>query len=276
MSAIIYKFKQLIKFNQIYNHVFRNQNGLFSVENIPGTSNFFRKDVMNLDIVKKKNNTLNKITTWNIQELFWYCYKGDKINNIIQKLNEFDSEVICLQEVFENKTFDLIINNHSLKQKYPYFLSGTLANRFLVGEHSGLLVLSKYPIVFKQFTQFHQTTIPDILACKGALYFSIGDYNFISTHLQSACTLIARRQLHNIILNSPFKNKTILLGDLNFEFPHEELCLNQNNNKITHMCSSSILDHIISIHEDIPLNIEVDYFDLNQCSDHWPVHAYLK
>lgn len=272
MNAIIYKIKQLASWNQYYKHIFRNNNGIFNVEKIPGTSNY----IFPQSYFDSSSYNINKITTWNIQELFWYCYKGNKIHNIINKLISFNSEIICLQEVFEQHSFNQIINNPILKQKYPFFLSGTLANRFIIGENSGLLVLSKYPIQFRQFTQFHRTTIPDLLACKGAIYFSVGDLNFITTHLQSGCPLIAKRQLHNIILNSPFKKKTILLGDLNFQTPYKELCIPKNNYKITHLDSSSILDYILSLQEDVCFKISVDYFNLFDCSDHYPVHAFLK
>ena len=45
------------------------------------------------------NEHIKKFTSWNVQELWWYCYKGNKINNIINYISNSDSDVICLQEV---------------------------------------------------------------------------------------------------------------------------------------------------------------------------------
>ena len=45
------------------------------------------------------DKSIKKIITWNVQELWWYCYKGNKINNIINYIVNSDSDVICLQEV---------------------------------------------------------------------------------------------------------------------------------------------------------------------------------
>lgn len=255
MGSIIYKIKNLLKCNQRYNHYF-----LHNTTNDPIT----------------KNIKINKITTWNIQELFCYCYKGNKINNIINKINSFESDIICLQEVFESSSITKIIKNNDVKNTYPYYLSGSLANRFIFGETSGLLVLSKYPIIFHKFSQFKQSTIPDIFASKGALYFSIGDYNFITTHLQSECPRIAKNQLHDILNISPFNKKTILLGDLNFDTPCYEIGVPDKYTTITHPSSFRILDHIISVHTDIHLNVHAQSIDLYNCTDHFPVHAIIK
>ena len=71
---------------------------------------------------RKSGGEIRKVTTWNVQELWWYCYKGNKIQNIINYINNCDSDVICLQEVFEPKSFWLIVNNDVIFKKYPYFL----------------------------------------------------------------------------------------------------------------------------------------------------------
>jgi endonuclease/exonuclease/phosphatase family metal-dependent hydrolase len=285
MRPIFYKLRQLYRCNQNYKHHFKSNKGVFTVIKKENTNNFIKPAVYKLNSInygrciepfyENQNIDINlkKITTWNVQELFWYCYKGNKINNIIDHIKQFDSDIICLQEVFESYSFELIVNNKYLKERYPFYLTGTQANRFIIGENSGLLVLSKYPIKFHQFTQFHQTTFPDILACKGALYFSVGDTNFITTHLQSECPRIAKRQLHYILNESPFTKKTILLGDLNINDACDELGLCTNNNMITHLWSSSKLDYILNITNDVQLDIDIDHFSLENCSDHWPVHA---
>ena len=223
---------------------------------------------------KSGGGEIRKVTTWNVQELWWYCYKGNKIQNIINYINDCDSDVICLQEVFEPKSLWLITNNYLVYKKYPYFLSGDMHNRFFVGENSGLLVLSKKPIVFHQFTPFMKSKCPDFYAAKGALYFSVGKYNFITTHLQSGNIYLAISQLEFILRKSPFNTKTILLGDLNMTDPFTGMRVDTNLQKHTHD-SGRLLDHVISIQSDIPMNVDVDYINLKDVSDHFPVHGEI-
>lgn len=67
---------------------------------------------------------VKKIITWNTQELWWYCYKGSKINNIIDYLIQSDADVICLQEVFEVSSIYKIIYEIRIHRVFPYFLTG--------------------------------------------------------------------------------------------------------------------------------------------------------
>ena len=236
------------------------------------------------NIFNIKKGKIKKITTWNIQELWWFCYNNKKINNIIQYLENCDSDVICLQEVFEEKSLWKIVNSSKIIEKYPYYLTGNMCKRFIIGENSGLLVLSKYPILFKQFTPFNKSKCPDFYASKGALYFTICDFNFITTHLQSSCPDLAYKQLDYIVQNSPFSlsENTILLGDLNVENPFVPLDVRCNNIIRTHD-SNMILDHIIplkscrrgNINVDVSVDVSVDDIDLTNISDHYPVHAVL-
>lgn len=278
MLAVLYKFKQLIKCNQSYYHNCLSSNGLFSLYKIPNTLNYICDpiyDTTQKSVCKSfKTPSINKITSWNIQQLFWHCYKRDKVSNIVKYIIRSQSDIICLQEVFEISTIDALVFNHEIKNKYPFFLTGSLANRFIVGENSGLLVLSKYPITFKQFTPFHKTTLPDGFASKGALFFSIGDTNFITTHLQSDDYAVACLQLNKILSNKVFDSKTFLIGDLNLEYPHIFTNTSVNNKHIT--CDNGqILDHIINLTHDIDFDVEVDYFDITQYSDHYPLVATL-
>ena len=38
-----------------------------------------------------------------------------------------------------------------MREKYPYFLSGDMKNKYIIGENSGLFVLSQFPIQFIDF-----------------------------------------------------------------------------------------------------------------------------
>ena len=48
----------------------------------------------------------------------------------------------------------------------------------------------------------------------------------------------------------------------------------RNNNRITHN-SNRILDHIIPVRNDISLSVSVDYINLDNVSDHYPVHGEI-
>ena len=214
---------------------------------------------------------IKKIISWNVQELWWHCYRGNKINNIVQYLLRSDADIICLQEVFELSSLHKIIYNVDIYNKFPYFLTGNLGHRFVIGETSGLLVLSKYPIIFQTFRQLPVSVWPDIFSSKGALCFTIADHNFMTTHLQSENINIALQQLSAISDSCPFKKDYILLGDLNFATPGKLFEI-ISNNRIATCDSGEVLDHIIPVLEK-PMNIYVDKINLTNISDHWPIVA---
>ena len=65
----------------------------------------------------------------------------------------------------------------------PYYLIGINDKKYIIGEDSGLLVLSKYKIQFK--VKLDELLMPDKLANKSIIYFTIGRLNMMTTHLQS-------------------------------------------------------------------------------------------
>lgn len=278
MNAILYKIYQLLKCNQVFNYCCNSSYGFISLQYDRFQNNLVPDIIYDKYQTKIYNNktlkSVNTICTWNIQELWWYSYKGHKINNIIKYILNSQHDVLCLQEVFEPLVQKTILSNSKIRKKYPYFLTGDLYNKFVVGENSGLMVLSSQPILFKQFTPFIKSNLPDLFASKGALYFTIGEINFITTHLQSNNTIIAMSQLNYIINSSPFTTKTILLGDLNIPDPYIVLNVPECSKKHTHD-SGRRLDHIISLHADINLNTNVDYIDIKNTSDHWPLFSNL-
>ena len=214
-----------------------------------------------------------RIATWNIQELWWYSYRGNKLGKIKNYLREKELDLICLQEVFERKTLNSILEDVIIRMRYPYYLTGSLKNAYYLGENSGLLVLSKYPIAFGGFYPFKESRVPDSLAYKGALYFRVGQINFITTHLQSEAPLIARPQLANIIDEMPFSANTILLGDLNMTDPG----LVGDNYPCEHTHTSfRRLDYIIPVHRNMEIDVDVDYMNISGCSDHYPVVGCIR
>jgi len=210
-----------------------------------------------------------EIISWNIQELFLYRDIG-KLYNIINYLKEFNCDVICLQEVFENYTKNKIIEE--LKKKYPYYLSGNMNKKYIIGEDSGLLVLSKLPINFIKEINLKNMKLPDSLANKTILYFKIGIINFITTHLQSDCIETSERQIYNLINCSPFK-KFIITGDINNSNLCEILKVKQNNKENTY--DNCILDYIVPYGYDFKIETKVLNIDITNTSDHYPIFGKI-
>lgn len=216
------------------------------------------------------NETPKKIISWNIQELFIYT-NTSKVDNIIDYIKTFDVDVICLQEVFEDKTRNAIIEQ--CKCVYPYHLKSKTNKKFILGENSGLLVLSKLPIKFEKEVLLERLCLPDSLANKSILYFSIGKVNFSTTHLQSIYENVSESQIYDIIVNSPF-DKFILTGDLNNTYVPDILKINKNN--IANTCENRVIDYILPInYKDFEVTTKVLNIDLNNTSDHYPISATL-
>jgi endonuclease/exonuclease/phosphatase family metal-dependent hydrolase len=277
MLAIMYKLRQLAGCKQVFEHRCNSSNGAVSFTQLQRSLkpdpiyDTYQKGV----VIKNKIQKIKEICTWNVQELWWHSYRGNKLDNIIKYISNSTSDVLCLQEVFEPKVIRLLTTHPAISRHFPYYLTGNLCNSYILGENSGLLVLSRYPIIFREFIPFKISAFPDTFASKGALFFTIGEINFITTHLQSINIPVALRQLYHIIKNSPFKGKTILLGDLNIPDPFPFLKMQRNNQGHTHL-SGCTLDHIIPLHSDIDFGVEVDYINLKNTSDHYPLIATLR
>ena len=247
------KLRNLICGNQTYSRCFIKDRIYYPLENINLTS-------------CKSIYKINTICTWNVQELFYYT-NDTKLNSVIKYIRTCPAELICLQEVFEITSLNKIIKDQIISEKYPYFVTGNMRSKYIFGENSGILVFSKYPITVQQWSPLDYMNFPDSFASKGVLYFSIGNKNFATTHLQSEDEEIAAYQLKNIIKNSPFTN-FILLGDLNHRFAHKICNKSINNHTKTHI-SGRILDYIIPFCDE-HLTIEVNPIDFT-ISDHCPL-----
>ena len=93
------------------------------------------------------------IITWNVHGLSLYL-DSNKIYRIIDTINHYlESDVICLQECFDEQLIREIIKN--TKIKYWYHQTGNLKKKYVIGENSGLLILSKIPITFISFNSFN-------------------------------------------------------------------------------------------------------------------------
>lgn len=231
-------------------------------------------DMDDIDDSQKEIALPRKIITWNIQGLFLYMGQ-DKTDNIIDHIREMDGDIVCLQEVFEDELRSDIINR--LSDIYPYYLCGNLEKRYIIGEDSGLLVLSKRRIKYQKEVILSDYSFPDSMANKSILYFESYNLHFATTHLQSSCMSnsehIATSQIQKILIESP-QEPLIICGDLNHKRAHDIMGIKCNNEVPT--CDSDILDYICNINYDqFQMVPYVPYFDLSRTSDHRPIIGYL-
>lgn len=226
------------------------------------------------------------IVTWNIQALFMHM-NDVKTHNLLYQLKRMhDFDIICLQEVFENSLKEKII--YELSDNQPYYLLGDTYKRYLVGEDSGLMILSKYPIEFVKEHVLEEYNFPDRMANKTILYFKVGDLNLMTTHLQSNNMFdnseLSKKQLRQIIELSPF-DKFIITGDLNNNDSDKILKKEKNNFDKTWLNllkdkskpPSEILDYIFPHNYDnIKVQVNVPKMDITNCSDHFPLFCRIE
>ena len=226
-------------------------------------------------IERSNSHTFNRsdrpqtILSWNIDALFLNVYPG-KTEELIKELLYADADIICLQECFDEGVRDSLI--HGLYKVWPYYLVGSQTKRYFFGEGSGLLVLCKHKVCFAKEVVLTNYNIPDRWANKTILYFSCGNINVCTTHLQSnnMCdnTGIVRDQLHDILDKSPFE-RFIVAGDLNHVDAHYLLGQVKNNYNATYKYKHEILDYILPINYD---NYSmVTHVQRVSCSDHNPI-----
>ena len=222
-----------------------------------------------------KNDKPRTIVSFNIQGLFLFMNEA-KCKKLLDTIETLDEDVLCLQEVFEDKLKKNIIERVS--KKYPYYLLGNQTKKLGVGEDSGLLVLSKYKLKYKQEIILKDSVIPDCFSNKSILYFSVGDIHMSTTHLQSSNILsaevIAEKQLRLICDKSPF-DSFIITGDLNINDAESILNVKQTNEKPT--WNEDRLDYILlKGYDDYEIKTSVLPIDIENVSDHYPLKGQIK
>jgi endonuclease/exonuclease/phosphatase family metal-dependent hydrolase len=161
-----------------------------------------------------------------------------RIEKMAQRLLELDADIICLQEVFDDKASEELFQK--LKEKYAYFYLNIGAKNFgfspetsLLG--SGLLVASKIALHTPRFVPFRDSTYQ---VNRGYFDFSIMQGNKVmahifNTHLEAFsgkhAEELRKKQLLSIVesmhkcMNSPLeKTSYVLCGDLNIPWASYE------------------------------------------------------
>lgn len=248
-----------------------------------------------LPIENKYDNNEIKILSYNIDGLFiHYNYDNyKKISNFIRdKLVHDEVNIICLQEVWDIHILDLIKNN--LKDFNLYYASPPVDMKFIVGEHSGLLIISKFPIVYTNFNLLKNSKLTCFMTNKGLFHVKIkvgGDQiiNIVNTHLQNSTVFycfnyknIANNQLFDILNYCEYNNLTdvVIVGDLNLNTRLIDKVLNNNqyvtvpynektNPIITCPSSEEQLDYFLFYKQ----TNEYKFFNVfkTDYSDHYPI-----
>jgi endonuclease/exonuclease/phosphatase family metal-dependent hydrolase len=173
--------------------------------------------------IHNRSNTVLRIMSYNIQALFPF-YNTTRIDNVIRFIETMFAQnrvdIVCLQEAFELDVYDKIYemaNANHLNVVHP-----PLKRRYFVGENTGLVSISRYPIRHSDHIYYDISTGLCGLANKGAHYieFAIGDgiTHIVNTHLQSDNDPIAKLQFTHL-LDAITSDNAIIVGDLNMSFP---------------------------------------------------------
>ena len=245
---------------------------------------YLKDEYMSSSHVSYSSAKIRKIITWNINGIFLY-FNNSKLRRIINTINNLDADLICLQECFDDHIKNTIVDNLSFQ--YPYFISGSLKKRFIIGEDSGLLVLSKLPIERVKFYSYSKSSgVDGWFSNKGVLYFRVDGINFANTHTQSEdlcyCDVdydsnpsVTKKQIKELLYQSPFGRNFILMGDLNNSFACNIMDIKKNNSEYTFIDDKKCFDYIVSLsNENYVGNVSVLKVH-NNPSDHYPVVGFV-
>ena len=241
------------------------------------------------------DNKSLKIISYNIDGLFAhynytnYLNISKYIRNLL--LNE-NVDIICLQELWSKDIYNLIINK--LLDLDLYIAQPPTNLKYCIGEHSGLLTISKYPIIETDYLCYDRLNFTCNFTRKGLQYIVIDINNeyipIINTHLQSSFSKFnlnyqekAIYQM-NIINNYLQENKIdncIILGDLNLVENYIKIFLKDNshiripyeyNGLISFPQDNQLLDYFLFYNEPF-VNKIVDFKVHNDIyySDHLPI-----
>lgn len=241
-----------------------------------------------------------KLVSFNIDDLTCHRPKYDKNGQhrpteIINYLESTDADIICLQEVW-GETMKQEISDAFLAKNYYVALPHWRKN-YIFGENSGLVTISKYPIISQTFLPFTNPRGICRLFNKGVQYCHIRisnskELNIANTHLQASFTKrsyyldfqkTTKEQLTTIINNCPYET-CLLIGDLNLKKENLDEFINNEskiqyfgeNSEVTYPDCNSRFDYILKItklenKQVITYNITNETESHIGLSDHFPI-----
>lgn len=247
-----------------------------------------------------------KLVSFNIDDLACHAPKyennSERGTEIISYLESTNADIICLQEAWGEKIKKEIMT--AFLAKNYYVALPPWRKNYVFGENSGLITISKYPIINQTFLSFTNPRYICRLFNKGVQYCHIRipnsnpqtstELNIANTHLQASFTKTssyldfqktAKEQLTTIINECPFES-CLLVGDLNLkkeildEFINNESKIQYfgENSETTYPDSNSRLDYILKItklatKQSITKNITNKTESDIDLSDHFPIFS---
>tara|TARA_Y100000389_G_scaffold92630_1_gene89396 strand:+ start:463 stop:1332 length:870 start_codon:yes stop_codon:yes gene_type:complete len=241
-----------------------------------------------------RNNSL-KIVSYNIDGLFLHYNHNNYVNiskYIRYLFTDEKIDIICLQEVWEKNIYDLIIKN--LNDLNLFHTFPPTSKKYCVGEHSGLLIISKYPIILSDFEIYDKSNFTCLMTNKGIQYVTIkvnNDYiSLINTHLQSSfnrynlqyqnTTINQINFIKDYLIKYNIKN-CLIIGDFNLKEEYMDLFLHDNSefkvpynykNLVSLAKENELLDYFV-FYNDIFQDKKINFKICNNIyySDHYPI-----
>lgn len=216
-----------------------------------------------------------KLLSYNVDDFVCHHHKYGKnsqvrATEIINYLESTEADVICLQEVW-GETMKQELTDAFLAKNFYVALPNWRKN-YIFGENSGLMMMSKYPIVTQTFLPFNNSSTT--LANKGVQYCHIRvpnsnpktsiELNIANTHLQSSYNFrytnafdfsnIAKQQLQTIVSECPYESciltGTFNLGDIamdNFINNESKISYFGENRETTYPANDERMDYMLKI-----------------------------
>jgi len=131
-----------------------------------------------------------KILTINAAQFPFGIGIGDRyerIRKLSREIRRLSPDIICLQEMWWSKTRALL--GECLREDYLYKYSDVSWGKFGLGLASGLMIISRYPIIKSDLHHFVNYRGPEHFAKKGVIGIRIKygnvDWDIFTTHLQA-------------------------------------------------------------------------------------------
>ena len=234
-----------------------------------------------------------RILSYNINCLFFH-HDQEQVDGVVAYFRQLlvsntatsmVPDVVCLQEAWEERVIRRLID--VAHDAGWYAAHPATKKAYFVGEHTGLLVLSRFPIVGQAVHIYTTTAGEDCMSSKGAQYLTIDlsgstasntavlntdkRLHLVNTHLNAAGSItggassngnnVARQQLAQLLQHMPTSfgaQQALLVGDMNLIPSEIEAFLIdcQHSHGAAPLTTSGKLEEYISYPED---NWQLDY-----------------
>lgn len=217
------------------------------------------------------------IVSYNIKALFPF-YNIERMLIIVDYIEDLFTkekiDIVCLQEAFE---LDLYKRLYEIADRLQLnIVHPALDRRFGIGENSGLITMSRFPVKSSKFIRHSHSEGLCWFAEKGAHYmrFAIGEQSLrlVNTHLQADNESVSINQFGKLIDNIVFDG-AMIVGDLNMKYDtvsklKNVKCVNSQKH-VTFPEYNDQLDYCILY--DLELDCSFHVFTDIKFSDHYPI-----